>query len=844
MKTNKLSKTINVFFLFLISIYCDGHNFYTKKVQSSDIIHWTQIGPGMSGYCENFFTHPTDNNTMFLSPDMFNSYGSWDGGESWKTIKDCDGSGLMMLRVTVMDFSRQNPDFGLSIDSGGRVYITDNKGKKWTECSKLSRCSALAVDPHNDKIWYAGGGDFWNVKFNHRTAASIAEPAKGYIYKYAKYNILYKTVNGGKTWRKIPMKRPCLEFGKIIIDPNNTNILTAATNYGVLISNDGGESWKQAKTKFFARDMYPVISPSGKLTLYAIKQVEYFASKSGKITYKGGIFKSEDNGATWTDITGNLAIDMTQIHNKNAQNKYYKTLAAWFDIDQKTVSKKYGTLPAKILSCFNRIVVNPKNPQIIYISQNTKHDNAFAPSDVWMTHDGGKHWIAAALVGKYWRNLPKSDRQYWQKRHNPLKINTKFGHMQKNMDRRDEIWGNRFLGITINGDVYICLDQQMLRSQDNGKTWQERDDYAISPGSRYYIGRGNSNLPGRFILTNTGIKGRYLFCSGEHGLWEADLKDSTLADYDNVAVKQIEGQLNPDGAHSIASVAVNPKNPDMIYYLTFRQEHRGEFRRSIDGGKTWETIGKPCVCPGNTSMEHIFQYSLIVDYDNPLNIYFVAIHKPIAEVSGQRNSKYLKKWGVYKSVDGGYTWKTANIGLPENTSVRRITIDPVDSSILYAACNKNGGLFISHDHGEHWSAMKIPSSIHAVNNVFVDKNNGRIYISCGTKSGELEAGGLWMSKNRGNSWKKILDMPYIWQCESSPLNPKILTAVCALQSGKNTLQLNPGAYLSLDGGKTWKKVNKNLGQPNTITDFKPDPYNQNIFWCALKGSGWSVGKMK
>jgi hypothetical protein len=73
----------------------------------------------MSGYCEEFWCRSMDTNVMFMGPDMHVSFGTWDGGESWQTMKDCDGLGQEMKRVLNIEFSRQDPDFGIAIDWNG-----------------------------------------------------------------------------------------------------------------------------------------------------------------------------------------------------------------------------------------------------------------------------------------------------------------------------------------------------------------------------------------------------------------------------------------------------------------------------------------------------------------------------------------------------------------------------------------------------------------------------------------------------------------------------------------------------------------------------------------------------
>lgn len=105
--------------ILIVSIGCSQNkknldNFFEKikseRVDSDSLIIWNNFGPGMSGYNEEFWTHPTDTNTMFMGgPDMHVSYGTWDAGKSWHTIKDFDGNGLDMERVHDIVFSRQNP---------------------------------------------------------------------------------------------------------------------------------------------------------------------------------------------------------------------------------------------------------------------------------------------------------------------------------------------------------------------------------------------------------------------------------------------------------------------------------------------------------------------------------------------------------------------------------------------------------------------------------------------------------------------------------------------------------------------------------------------------------------
>ncbi|WP_075589667.1 VPS10 domain-containing protein [Labilibacter marinus] len=815
---------------------------HTKQVESSDLVEWRQVGPGMSGYCEEFWCHPTDPNVIMMSPDMYNTYGSWDAGKSWHTMKDCDGIGKDLARVRKFEFSHQNPAFGYAITGSGTLFITKDTGKSWKETYKFKGRSAdIVVDPSNDNNWYVGPGDFWNVKANHRFKDGQTRNFKN--------NGIYKSTNKGKTWNKVIIGDfENLDVGRIAIAPTDSKVIIAATSKGLFRSTNQGKTWKSSAQGLPVnrpRDLdYFYDTDSKEFILYLLEQTAFEADRK-TVSVQGGVFKSTDHGASWQNISGNLAVDMNEISSNILRNKYWNSLAFWFQSNTKSIQQKHPELPTKAFDVWHRIQVNPLNKNEIYLSHNNKHDKSFLPGGAWKSNDGGKTWIAAAREGKYW--IEGKDNAYWKSRNNPIGTNTTFAHLQPEMDRREETWGNRFLELSIDGTAYICLDQQVLQSKNGGKSWEQIDDNETEPGCNHWVGRGDSNLPGRLMLLETGKKDRYLMCSGEHGLWQT----APLGNYPDkmaVAVEQLDGQIHHGGSHSASSVAIHPQNPDIIYFLSYRQENRGKLRKSIDGGKTWKNISTIFDADVPMHQRLVFQNSLIIDPITPDNMYFCATRNPISEVAGPYAKKLTKgDYGFYRSTDGGKNWELSNNGFHANVSIRRVMMDPKNPAILYAAANdKNGALYKSIDKGLNWKKVNIPSTIQSVNNVYVDRNNQHIYISCGNEQATDAGGGAWRSKDGGKKWEKIFDLPFIWQCEPSPINPDIITVCAALppKTKDANKRLNPGAYVSMDGGKTWNKINNNLGQQDRIVDFKPDPYREDIFWSSQKGSGWAIGYLK
>ncbi|MEM9339076.1 MAG: hypothetical protein AAGA66_10135 [Bacteroidota bacterium] len=827
-----------------------------EQLTSDPNIVWKNIGPGMSGYNEEFWCHPSDADVMFMGPDMHVSYGSWDNGKSWHTIKDSDGDGQDMERVLDLAFSTQNPDFGVALERRGKVFTTNDRGRSWQLVHTIKRegkksyynaHTKLAIHPSNDDVWLIGAGDFWNVKKNHRSQANPHGLKSG----RASYGYILKTTDGGKTWKKVATDiSPDLDVARIIYHPEDHNVIITATSHGVYRSEDGGEKWLKSGRRLpnnLPRDMVSFYdAATNDFVLYLVEQTIY--EPNGKtILTKGGVFKSVDGGQNWQDITGNLGFNYNEINNAALRGNYYKAVGYWLGVNAREAHPEF---PDHTFPVFNRLVVNPTNKEEIYLVSNMRHDKGMGPGDVWKTADGGKTWIICARSGNYW--VDQKDKAYWTAKGNPIGANVEFAHLQRSIDEGSETAnGNRMLAINSKGDVFIGVNQQTIRSTDGGKTWKQIDDDETVPGSDKWIGRGASNLPGRQMLLETGIKDRYLLCSGEHGLWQTtDIGD--WPDKRAVAVEQIEGQVHDHsgnhGAHSISTVAVHPQDPNTIYILMWRQEHRGKLRRTIDGGKTWENIAT--IFEGNNqSWKAIaYQNSLIIDPENPDNMYFCATRHAIQEVGTSVKESVLKKggYGVYRSTDGGYNWTLSNQGLPDIGSVRRLVMHPDQPEVIYACLNKRSGkepagLYMSQDKAKTWSPVKIPASIQGVNHLFIHPKTKEMLLSGGYRKGTSGSGGVWKSSDNGKTWKLFFNAPYVWQTEVSTVDPDIvLVNVPLLQSSPGNAFKNPGIYLSIDGGETWAKINKGLGQPDKMTDIKTDPYDKNKIWSAGWGSGWFV----
>ncbi|MBU9936469.1 MAG: hypothetical protein KTQ13_07460 [Ferruginibacter sp.] len=243
----------------------------------------------------------------------------------------------------------------------------------------------------------------------------------------------------------------------------------------------------------------------------------------------------------------------------------------------------------------------------------------------------------------------------------------------------------------------------------------------------------------------------------------------------------------------IIRIVIHPKNPDIVWvaaigHLFGPNEERGIFK-TVDGGKTWKKV---LFVNNQTGCS-----DLIMEPGNPAVLYagtWRILRTPYSLESGGDGS------GLWKSVDGGETWKniSANKGLPKGIwGIVGVTVCPSNTDKLYALMeNKDGGLYVSNDAGESWALQSSDNNIRQrawyYTKVFADpKNENDVYV--------LNVSFL-KSTDAGKTFKPIRtphgDHHDLW---IDPADPKRMIVAD-----------DGGAQISFDGGENWSTY---LNQP-------------------------------
>ena len=306
---------------------------------------------------------------------------------------------------------------------------------------------------------------------------------------------------------------------------------------------------------------------------------------------------------------------------------------------------------------------------------------------------------------------------------------------------------------------------------DGGSNWKNISDkyfggsigcvtVAPSDPTILYVGEGENSLRGNV--------------SEGFGIWRTD--DGGRS-WRNIGLK--------DTRH-IIRIIVHPKNPDIVWvaaigHLFGPNEERGVFK-TTDGGRSWKKV---LYVNNQTGCS-----DLVMEPGNPGVLYagtWRILRTPYSLESGGEGS------GVWKSVDGGETWKniSAHKGLPKGTwGIVGVTVCPSNTDKVYALLeNKDGGLYMSNDGGENWTLQSSDNNIRQrawyYTKVFADpKNENIVYV--------LNVNFL-KSTDGGKSFRNI----------NTPHGDHHDLWIDPADGNRMIIADDGGAQVSFDGGNNW-----------------------------------------
>jgi photosystem II stability/assembly factor-like uncharacterized protein len=597
-------------------------------------------------------------------------YKTTDGGENWQKVGLADSERIAKIVVDPSDSKTVLAcATGHAFDSHPErgVFRTSDGGKTWAKTLFVNDdtgCSDLAIDPQDGRIVYAGMWQFRRQPYFFTSGG----PGSG----------LYKSTDGGKTWRKVTKGLPAGELGRIAlaVSPARTSVVYAtveAKESAVYRSDDLGESWEKTSTSsaVLARPFYfshLLADP-----------------KDWKRVYKPGfsLYLSEDGGRTFANVGGNTHSDVHAlwVDPRNTDNLVMGTDGGVYVSHDRGAKWRFvGSLP---VSQFYHVSYDMEWPYNVY--------GGLQDNSTWY----GPSRRPGPIQNKHWDSLTGGD-GFWA---------------FVDPDDPDLVY-NEYQG----GNLFRIR-----------KSTLEQKDIKPSPKAGEPKYRFNWNTPIHLSPTDKGTiyyGAQFLFRSKDRGdSWERISPDLTTND--PAKQKQLEsGGLTIDNSTAenhctIFAIAESPKNRDVLWVGT----DDGNLQVTRDGGKTWtNVVGSVPGLPKNAWVSSVqsgrfAEGTAYATFDN----HMVGDMKTYVF----RTTDFGKTWeslvtgdlkgyahvvkedvvnpgllflgtelGLFVSVDGGTQWGQFTGNLP-NVAVRDLAIHPRDYDLLVATHGR--GIYVVDD---------------------------------------------------------------------------------------------------------------------------------------------------
>jgi len=699
--------TIYTLILLVLGLFGWQNLFGQKTDTKNDLalngLKFRSIGPAlMSGRISDIVIHPAKPAVWYVAVGSGGVWKTENAGTTWQPVFEQEGS----YSIGCLTLDPLNPEriwVGSGENVGGRhvgygdgVYLSEDGGKSWQNKGlKLSEhISKIIVHPtETNTVWVAAQGPLWS-KGGERG--------------------VFKSADGGKTWKKVLGDNEWTGATDIAIDPRNPERLYAATwqrhrSVGAYIgggkgsaiykSDDGGESWEKLNKGLPSGDMGKiglVLSPQNPDVIYAAIELE---------RRTGGVFKSTDRGASWTKQSDAVA-------GGTGPHYYQELYASPFQYDKIYLVDVWMQVSEDGGKTFNRM--NEQNKHVDNHAITFRKDN---PDYLLVGNDGGlyesfdntKSWkfVSNLPVTQFYKVAVDDDLPFYN-----VYGGTQDNNTQGGPSRTDNVHGIR------NSDWFVTLfgdGHQPATEPGNPdivySQWQQGNltRFDRTTGEMVYIKpqseigepseRFNWDAP---VLVSPHNPKRIYFASQR--VWKSDDRgDSWVAvsgdlttQQERIRQKLMDRQWSWDAAwdlyamsdySTITSISESPVKEGFLWAGT----DDGLIHFSEDGGKNWNKISVTSL-PGVPSTA--FVNDIKADLYDASTVFVVLDNHKTGDFA-----PYL-----FKSTDKGKTWKSLRANLPDRTLTWRIVQDHVKQELLFVATEF--GIWYSIDGGTKWMQFK------------------------------------------------------------------------------------------------------------------------------------------
>ncbi len=627
-----------------------------------------------------------------------------------------------------------------------------------------ARVNTIAVHPTNDQIifaGYSGGG-------------------------------VFRTIDGGNTWKPVFDDQLFLAIGDIVFDPQDPNTVYVGTGDpnvsgfpflgdGVYKSTDLGQTWQYIGLEELRIVSKIIVHPTDNQTIYVAAMGLPFEPNTNK-----GLYKTTNGGETWEQvlflggITGVIDVVLdekdsnilyaagwdrlrnNQISETKGQGaKIYKSIDGGLNWKQLT-----GGLP---LDDQSRIGLATTKDGVLAVYVDTDHNF----QGLYKTTDGGNSWLRlptdeadsgfnTGLFGGFgWyfakiRVNPSNDKdisvlgvQAFRTRDGGLswELINKGASIGVHSDIHELVFTNK-------GDALMGTDGGMYRFDENGQNWRDIENI---PATQVYRVAYNPHEPANYY---------------------AGTQDNGTAGGNYQNMDNWERIFGGDGFQMV----FHPNNPNIFY----AESQRGNIGVTVDGGETWQDA-REGIDSGDRK-----------NWDTP---YFLSSHNP--------NTLYTATHRIYRSTAGAIpNWLAISPDLTDGTTehlsqtISTIHQSPLEANILYAGTT-DGNIWRSLNEGTNWQQLNGLPKRYFTEVVASADNSSTVFATISGYKDNDNTPHIFKSTNHGDSWEAIAgNLP--------PLAINALQVIPGYDDQILFVGTDGGVYGTIDGGLVWERVGENM----------------------------------
>jgi photosystem II stability/assembly factor-like uncharacterized protein len=656
-------------------------------------LRYRMIGPFRGGRTKSAAGVPSQPNVFYIGVCNGGVWKTTDAGRVWHPIFDDQPTGSIgAVAVAASDPNvvyvgsgegLQRPD----LSTGDGIYKSTDAGHTWTHLGLRDgqQIPQIAIDPTNpDRLWVA---------------------VLGHPYGPNEERGIFRSTDGGATFQKVLYKDENTGGIDVVLDPSNADTVYAVLwesrlapwedgeftgpGSGLYKSTDGGTTWRPLTEGLptFAKDglgrIGLAVAPSNSRRLFATVQAEQ----------NGGLYRSDDAGATWTRTTDNPFVTErgedfaeVKVDPKNPDIVYTASVVTWKSVDGgKTFAALKGAPGG---DDYHRLWINPNNPDIILLVSDQGAN---------VTVNGGQTWSS-------WYNQP-TGQFYHVATDNAFPYRVCGGQQESGSacvsSRGDD--GR----ITIRDWHPVGIDEYAYAAPDpldpdivyGGRVTRYDRRTGMAQNVAPVVLRGEG-APYRVVRTQpvlfSPLDPKTLFFAsntvwrttdgGQH--WTAISPDLTRATWDapaNVGKYRGTPAARASQRGVVYTLAPSPVDANRLWAGT----DDGLIHVTTDGGKTWTEVTPPQLTPwAKVSLIDASHFDAGTAYAavNTIRLDDLRPH-------------------IYRTRDGGRTWSPITTGIPDGGTVNAVREDPKRRGLLFAGTEQ--AVYVSFDDGDHWQSLRL-----------------------------------------------------------------------------------------------------------------------------------------